>query len=425
MTFILSAGDVDTTKTIRNIIQQAGRHQHDDEYGVYLDEFTDLIGEEDVFDTSHFTEPTPLFEHFLPRHIPVATIPLDPDRNENLKVGDRVRAAKRKIHNRDVDRPDDDLKVEPVEQKKKNKEELDIGTAPDYDPLTHAADDGTGTFTINQAAFNLFRPGYTIIAYGPRRSGKSIFIEHVMMHMRHYFSDVIVCTLTKDSGEYFQHIPYANVLVGFDGDLIAKVLEYQAAKKRAQTRGEDTGNYNLLIVVDDCMAQGLRYETVLNRLFYNGRHSNVTVIVAVQDVRGIAPSATINADVVATFSLPDRRGRETMREKFADYLTRDEFNRLMDHPLVNQKFQIILFDVSHRYNDLNHRIMVGTIDKDSLEPFVMGDKKMWNTPEARQQLIELGMGHLLDMEDWGIVKPRYVDPRVSRYYGNKNANSKK
>jgi hypothetical protein len=142
-------------------------------------------------------------------------------------------------------------------------------------------------------------------------------------------------------------------------------------------------------------------------LFYNGRHLDITLIVCVQDVRGIAPSATINADLVCTFSLPDRRGRDTVREKFCDYLSKDEFNRLYDHPGINKKHHIVCFDIAHRYNDINKRILFGCVDVDALEPFVMGNREMWCDPESRQQLEDLGFGYLMNLADWGIKQPRH------------------
>ena len=43
---------------------------------------------------------------------------------------------------------------------------------------------------------------------------------------------------------------------------------------------------------------------------------------------------------------------------------------------------------------------------------------MWTSEddngEKQQQLIDLGFERLLNMPDWGIVKPAYVDPKKSR-----------
>lgn len=258
--------------------------------------------------------------------------------------------------------------------------------------------------TVLNGAFNQIRPGYTVILYGPRRSGKSMFIRHICQRMRKFFPDVVCFTKTKASGEYFQFLPYDHVIDGLDEDLLLELMMNQRELKMAESRGEFVGNYNLLIIIDDCMAEKLRYKDIFNAVFFNGRHYNITLIVTVQDVKGVAPAATINADQAYSFSLPDRRGRDTVREKFVDYLSKNEFDDLFDSPDINKKFHIVGFDIAHRYNPINRRISIGCCDPATEEPFVMGDRHMWN--DSLKQLEELGHGHLIDQDHWDIVEAK-------------------
>lgn len=395
-------------KTLGNVLAQAnGGPQDDERYGVWMDEFTDLVDDEDYFDAASGNGPNPPFAEVLKCHVPVCQIPLDPDRREVLT--DQHEKTKKRIR-RDKK---DNTYTETAEMEAKLSEDPN-----NYAPLGQ----GQQTLTVNQAAWNMFRPGYTVVFYGPRRSGKSKAIKNLCQRMRPFFPNVLVFTMTKASGEYFSYVPYHRVIEGLDEDLLEKVIEHQMRLKEAMSRGEDMGNTNLLIIIDDCMAEGLRYKKTFNRLFYNGRHSNITLIVAVQDVRGIAPSATINCDIACSFSLPDHRGRDTVREKFVDYLTRDEFDALYDHPQINQKYHIVMFDVAHRYNPLDKRISVGCVDEEAEEPFVMGDRDMWlETAASKKQLIDLGFEYLLDVEDWDLVKPRHADVKGKRFDKTKSA----
>lgn len=258
---------------------------------------------------------------------------------------------------------------------------------------------------VGCAGFELFRPGYTIVLYGPRRSGKSRLIRALCSHYRPYFPTAVVFTATKDSGEYFGFFPFDHVIDGLDEDLLWDLLATQSKKKKAETRGEDMGNYNLLIIFDDCMSEDLRYKKLFNKIFYNGRHYNITLIVSLQDVKGIAPAATANTDVAITFPLQDERAKETVKAKFADYLHRKEFEALMTSEYINKRYHCIFFDVAHRYNPLNRKITFGCLDdeEDKDTKFVMGDHEMWK--DCQKQLYQLGFGYLLKMEDWGILKP--------------------
>lgn len=401
--------------TVGTVLERAVGGAHvEGKYGVQMDEFAELIDDEDFFDGSETCGPNPKIEEILKGHIPYVRIPLDPDDSELYNN------TKKKAQ----------LKLNRKKETKNLKEEVDVdqeceieGTCDKTDRLNSVRGDNS-SFTVNYAAYNLFRPGYTNIFYGPRRSGKSVLVRAVCSHMRHYFNEVVCFTMTKASGEYFQWLPYCRVIEGLDEDILQGLIDHQIKLKEKRSRGEDVGNMNLLIIIDDCMAQGLRYVKTFNQLFYNGRHLDITLIVCVQDVRGIAPSATINADLVCTFSLPDRRGRDTIREKFCDYLTRNEFDRLYDHPEINKKHHVVMFDIAHRYNDINKRILFGCVDVDAIQPFVMGCREMWcESAESRQQLEDLGFGYLLNLSDWGIVQPRHVNKKddAKRKAGTKNA----
>ena len=64
--------------TLGDIIERASARGHEEgKYGVQMDEFTDLIDEEDFFDGSNNTGPDPAIEEILKCHVPYVDIPLD------------------------------------------------------------------------------------------------------------------------------------------------------------------------------------------------------------------------------------------------------------------------------------------------------------------------------------------------------------
>lgn len=372
-----------TEKAVKDIIRSIAV-EDEVQYGVHLDEMAALVDDEDFFDATKDQKPDPVIEELLTQHVPFCEI----------ERGDDEHTLKQQIRKTRI-KGNKNAATIPGEE---DERVIDVDA---YEPEATQKN----TFTVNRAAYNMIRPGYTVVLYGPRRSGKSKLIKNICQRMRHCFEEVVVFTMTKASGEYFGYIPYCRVIEGLDEDLLEALIRYQMKMKAAETRGEDVGNYRLLVIIDDCMAEGLRYKRIFNQLFYNGRHNNITLIVSVQDVRGIAPSATINADLVCTFSLPDARGRDTIREKFCDYLTKDEFDNLYDSPHINKKYHIVFFDIAHRYNPLDKRISFGCVDPDREEKFIMGSRKMWlEDPKSTVQLKELGFAYMLEKDDWGIQK---------------------
>lgn len=255
---------------------------------------------------------------------------------------------------------------------------------------------------ICQAAYNQIRPGYTIIINGPRRSGKSKLIKNICQRVRPWFPEVVVFTTTKDSGEYFGFIPISRVVDGLDEDLLLDLIASQKRKKKAQTRGEDVGNFNMLIILDDCMSQKLRYKDIFNLVFFQGRHYNITLLVTIQDVKGVAPAATVNADLCYSFPVKDERSRETINSKYCDFLDKNSFRTMMANPDLNKKYHVLCYDMAHVHNPINRRITFGCVNPKEEKKFVMGDKEMWE--DDKEQLVALGFGYLLSIADWGIIK---------------------
>lgn len=101
-----------------------------------------------------------------------------------------------------------------------------------------------------------------------------------------------------------------------------------------------------------------------------------------------------------------------MREKFCDYLSRNEFDALLDSPEVNKKYHMVGFDIAHRYNSLDTRISLGCCEPDTAEPFVMGDRHMWNN--CLDQLSDLGFEHLIAQEKWDIVEAKPKNPKSKK-----------
>ena len=69
--------------TVGTVLERAvgGRHV-EGKYGVQMDEFKDLVDDEDYFDGSDTKGPDPPIEELLKGHVPYCTIPLDVDDSE-------------------------------------------------------------------------------------------------------------------------------------------------------------------------------------------------------------------------------------------------------------------------------------------------------------------------------------------------------
>lgn len=327
-----------------------------EEYGVELDEMQMLSSVPDLFDVAEFNGPEPPIAHYLP----------GPETFTTLTIG-------------------------------KEGTQLDI----------------------LRMAYNMIMPGYTVIFTGKRRSGKTKVMRALCRHNRRWFPEVVVFTRTKSSGEYSRFLPDARIIQGFDPDLLIEIARIQRQKVRDMSNGlRQDENINILIILDDCLAERLQWSQELNAIFFEGRHLFITLFVSIQDVKGCAPAATGNCDYAFLFPTGDERTFEAVRDKYMPYLDKHELKDLLEDPAINKKYHIIGVDIAHKYNSIDERISIGCVDEDEEEEdFVMGAPEMWK--EDRRRLKQLGYEHLIGLEDWKILKPseyqRYVEEGCPLY----------
>ena len=257
-----------------------------------------------------------------------------------------------------------------------------------------------GDFVVNQMAYNQFLPGYTTVCYGKRRSGKTVFIRNICQRIRHLYRDVIVFTKTKSSCEYHKFLPNAVIIEGLDEELLFDILADQKEKNRLSSLGEDMGNYKVLIILDDCMSENLKYKKSINDVFFEGRHEGVTIFVCLQDIKGVFPDVANNIDMAVVFKSEDKRTFDAIRERFCAFLTKDQLWQLLTSETFNQKHHFYCFDRAHIYNSIDHRVSYGCVDMDKEEDFVMGNRELWE--EDLEQLEALGFKNLIAQQDWGV-----------------------
>lgn len=320
------------------------------QYGIQLDEMQMLASIPDVYDCAEFDGPDPPIEHFL-----------EPTVYTTLNLG------------------------------KEGK-----------------------TLDIMQMAYNQVQPGYTVIFTGKRRSGKTKVMRALCRHLRPWFPEVVVFTRTKSSGEYCKFLPDCRVIEGFNPDLLCEIAEIQRSKVRDLSNGIGTDkNINILVILDDCLAERLQWSRELNAIFFEGRHLFITLFVSIQDIKGCAPAATGNCDYAFLFPTGDERTFEAVRDKYMPFLDKYELADLLESPEINKKYHIIGVDIAHKYNPIDRRVSIGCVDEDGeLEDFVMGSPEMWK--DERKRLRELGYEHLIGIEDWGILRPSQYESYINQ-----------
>ena len=163
--------------------------------------------------------------------------------------------------------------------------------------------------------------GFSIMACAQRRQGKTVLITDWIKHMQphrkwdeaYLFSE----TATAQTDAY-QFIPNANRSDHLDLGKLTEIFEEQAERKKLMSAGRQKEPHRILIIADDVINdKAARDKGTFNRLFTQGRHYYLDVIVISQTLKGFSPSARTNSDVVACWRCLKQDDRASICE---DYL---------------------------------------------------------------------------------------------------------
>ena len=274
-----------------------------------------------------------------------------------------------------------------------------------YKPLFKIRTD-YGEIVVNHANLNILRLGYTICLYGARRSGKTKASIELFRFYRPYIPTVYVFTKTIASCEFNKYVPNSHIVEGLDFTLLEEIIEGQVVKKKAMSWGVDVGNIEILLMFEDCMAEGLKFSKLFDALFYNGRHYGITTIVTLQDIKGLTPGLVNNTDICYCFPMGDARATEAIYERYLSFLPHKKMvTQLMYHPAIAQKYHMLVFDTCHRTNPPDERISYGCLTPPDDKHFVMGDAALWKRDRKQLKYIceKYGLEYLLYTDNWDVV----------------------
>lgn len=280
-----------------------------------------------------------------------------------------------------------------------------VGT---YRPVCNVQSQVSGkVYTIGQMGLDLFSIDGTIVVYGKRRSGKTFFVRMLLFYLRPVYPLVVCFCKTKASAEYGDIIPDDCIIQGYNKEILDSLLAYQKTQKEAYTRGTIDEIEPLLIIMDDCLSDNIKYQDRIDEVFWLGRHLDTCMIIISQDIKGLMPDVTANIDQAVMFKPRAERDKEAIRVKFCDYFKNNvEFEEIVK-PILDQPYHCVMADQSNPYVAEELSLFAGQASEPP--PFVLGCRNLWRGHE--QQLHNFGFGHLADMDEWPMGLDLYLEQR--------------
>jgi hypothetical protein len=149
---------------------------------------------------------------------------------------------------------------------------------------------------LKLAKFNIhqMKPNRICLLVGKRGTGKSTLMEDVMFWLRDSVCMGVAFTPTEESACMFRrHIPEPFIYNAYSSSAVESIIRTQRALCRKQKPKK------ILMALDDCMYDKKILKSVETReIFMNGRHLQLSILIACQYIMDLGPDLRTNVDYV-------------------------------------------------------------------------------------------------------------------------------
>jgi hypothetical protein len=283
----------------------------------------------------------------------------------------------------------------PKRKDKKEKEEGSVELAAGEDPLDDLFCLPADLPKIDW--LDLITLDSTITLFGKRNTGKSFYARYLLSILQPYFPWGWCLTNTPHNGWWQNMIPEKRIYEGWRPDLIEKIVDIQ----RKRCRRTDINPY-VFIILDDIVSDNrLRYDPVLRKLYYEGRHYKIFILICSQYVYGLPPGNRANTDFMITFTQHQRKQIQQLQEDYcSEYKNWQYLKADMDKILGD--FECLIVD----QRDPNLRGVERYFKDVAVEvpDFKMGTVNYWEGSDWEQQLKDWEPLPDRTMDDWKRLK---------------------
>jgi hypothetical protein len=189
--------------------------------------------------------------------------------------------------------------------------------------------------SLSLSTFNLsnIADGSVIVAIAKRKSGKTVLIKELCYSKRKFGCGVLICPTEEMNQNYLMFFPDLFIHYDINLNLLKRVLERQKLiikKMNAKHQKGKTLDPRTLLIMDDCMGQKGSWikDPTIEKIFVEGRHYQITYILALQDPMHLPCGYRNNIDYVFMLQCKSVTERVKLREHYAGVIDRKVFDKI-------------------------------------------------------------------------------------------------
>ena len=196
---------------------------------------------------------------------------------------------------------------------------------------------------------------FSSLFIAPRYSGKTYLVEYLLKtSLKDKFNNIIVFSTMTGVKDYSKFIEGNLLFVGYKQQLIDTIRNVNA---------ENQDPYNILVIMDDTNSRKEKFNSSIQELYTNGRHSNISIIYCTQSPNLVDNNWKMNSDLIFIFDTRTTHSREYIIKNLLSGILKDEdFEKSRDE---NRFYMKLLKDTTNE----QHRCIVMNMRKRELTWF--------------------------------------------------------
>jgi len=193
-------------------------------------------------------------------------------------------------------------------------------------------------------------PNFTMCVIASRRSGKSVFCKYLLARKGGLLDtqDKIILFTTGVNKDYNTLIKKENIITKYNSNIIKKIMKYQENRKQNKKKMP-----KITIILDDVITSKTRYDATLEKIFFTGRHFNISLILVSQSFSCISPSFLRNSDYVCFFRFFIKQDREKIISIMGMYCNQRDCEAILSK---SEKHKIFILDMTSDSIDIKEKI---------------------------------------------------------------------
>lgn len=231
---------------------------------------------------------------------------------------------------------------------------------------------------------NQIATGSIILVLGERGTGKTTFIKNCLLHsFRGYPMGIVMVGTCDTEEEYARHCPPTLIYNDFRPEVIDNMIQQQD-KRRKKVAGQMTKQSPPMFLIIDDLTYKFRQvnkDPGILKLFFNGRHYNVTVVISAHYCMQISKELRGQFDYVVTTYQKNPMYRKQIRECFdVGFPNNSAFHEVMR--VCTKNYGVMILDKRAR---ANYGLEDSVFQYRAIPnlPFRIGHRSLWEMHSRR------------------------------------------